>query len=162
AMMLAVARAVGDGSAENFVRDLLGRNQAEINRERELEATFVNFDQDRDDRLNHSESWLWYRFLDEEGQDSDVTEQHQAAFLEFDHDHDGKFSRSEVSELLSCMDKVEALQEAVARETEEEEAEEEEEEEDGEAGEMAEGTEGDEDDSEEDEEEDADEDAEDQ
>ena len=35
-----------------------------------------------------------------------MTEQHQAAFLEFDHDHDGKFSRSEVSELLSCMDKV--------------------------------------------------------
>ncbi|CAE7253847.1 unnamed protein product [Symbiodinium natans] len=129
--------AAADSSTETFVRDLLGRNQAEVNRERELEATFANFDQDRDGELNHTESWAWYRFLDEDGQDSDVSEQHQAAFLEFDHDHNSKFSRAEVLELLSCMDKVEALQEAADMEEEDSESdgEDEEQEEDEEEGE---------------------------
>lgn len=39
-------------------------------------------------------------------QDSEVTDQHQAAFLEFDEDHDEKFSKPEVAELLLCMDKA--------------------------------------------------------
>jgi len=121
AIVFLLERVAAADSTESFVRDLLGRSQAEVNRERELEATFANFDQDRDGELNHSESWAWYRFLDEDGQDSDVSEQHQAAFLEFDHDQNGRFSRTEVSELLSCMDKVEALQEAAAMEEDEEE-----------------------------------------
>ena len=99
-------------------------------------------------------------------QDSEVSDQHQAAFLEFDHDQNGRFSRAEVSELLSCMDKagrqnlffttkppscwqVEALQEAAAMEEDEEEdsesdAEDEDgSEEDSEEGEEEEETEGD-------------------
>lgn len=39
-------------------------------------------------------------------QDSEVTDQHRAAFLEFDEDHDEKFSKPEVAELLLCMDKA--------------------------------------------------------
>ncbi|CAE7934711.1 hypothetical protein AK812_SmicGene42874 [Symbiodinium microadriaticum] len=149
AIVFLLERVAAADSTESFVRDFLGRNQAEVNRERELEATFANFDQDRDGELNHSESWAWYRFLDEDGQDSEVSDQHQAAFLEFDHDQNGRFSRAEVSELLSCMDKVEALQEAAAMEEDEEEdsesdAEDEDgSEEDSEEGEEEEETEGD-------------------
>lgn len=39
-------------------------------------------------------------------QDSEVTDQHHAAFLEFDEDQDEKFSKPEVAELLLCMDKA--------------------------------------------------------
>mmetsp|Transcript_131251 Transcript_131251/g.311283 ORF Transcript_131251/g.311283 Transcript_131251/m.311283 type:complete len:169 (-) Transcript_131251:161-667(-) len=106
------------GASEMFVRDLLGKSQADVDRERELEATFANFDHDRDGALNRSESWAWYRFLDEDGEDAEVTDQHRAAFLEFDQDNDDKFSRAEVHELLQCMDKVEAMNEAADREEE--------------------------------------------
>jgi len=41
-----------------------------------------------------------------EPQDSEVTDQHHAAFLEFDEDQDEKFSMPEVAELLLCMDKA--------------------------------------------------------
>eukprot|EP00438_Fugacium_kawagutii_P025309 Skav201469 [mRNA] locus=scaffold663:65287:71913:+ [translate_table: standard] len=75
----------GSLSSELFVKDLLGKNEASYKK---------------------AASWAWYRFLDEDGEDSEVTDQHQAAFLEFDEDHDDKFSKFEVAELLLCMDKA--------------------------------------------------------
>mmetsp|Transcript_12699 Transcript_12699/g.28008 ORF Transcript_12699/g.28008 Transcript_12699/m.28008 type:complete len:192 (-) Transcript_12699:26-601(-) len=114
----------GSLSSEMFVRDLLGKSEADVERQRELEATFANFDHDGDGALNRTESWAWYRFLDEDGEDSEVTDQHRAAFLEFDEDHDEKFSKPEVAELLLCMDKVEAMKDAVDMEDEEDEEEE--------------------------------------
>ncbi|CAJ1390170.1 unnamed protein product [Effrenium voratum] len=68
--------------------------------------------------LHFLRSWAWYRFLDEDGEDAEVTDQHRAAFLEFDQDNDDRFSRAEVHELLQCMDKVEAMKEAADREEE--------------------------------------------
>lgn len=114
----------GSLSSEMFVRDLLGKSEADVERQRELEATFANFDHDGDGALNRTESWAWYRFLDEDGEDSEVTDQHRAAFLEFDDDNDEKFSKPEVAELLLCMDKVEAMKDAVDMEDEEDEEEE--------------------------------------
>lgn len=130
-LLAVLASAAQDGelggslSSEMFVRDLLGKSEA-VERQRELEATFANFDHDGDGALNRTESWAWYRFLDEDGEDSEVTDQHRAAFLEFDEDHDEKFSMPEVAELLLCMDKVEAMKDAVDMEDEADEEDEEE------------------------------------
>ncbi|CAE8688706.1 unnamed protein product [Polarella glacialis] len=97
-----------EGSSQAGLHSVDGTSSSSEELAEELEATMAKFDFDRDGSLNKKEALSWYRFLDEDIKEQDVIAQRDAAFLEFDHDRNSLISRTEVSDLLSCMDQVEA------------------------------------------------------